>query len=698
MKAEQAGLAATAWSQGIRWEEVARLFLLSRALDRIEEQELVPQRLVTYQFSARGHELVQILLGLALRHPHDGAAVYYRSRPFMLSVGLTPVEALRATMGRSQSPSEGRDIGVVFNMPPRLGVTVLPMSGDVGAQFTPAVGWAQAIRYRTEVLGHADWNGAIAAALAGDAACATGGFWAALTIATTLRLPMLFFIEDNGYGISVPAALQIPGGNIAQALRAFPQLKVFDADGTDPQEAAQTIQEAVGLLREGEGPVLARFSVPRLCGHSVTDNQAYKSPEERAQEEARDPLRRLRQWMARTAGWDEAHWAEEEEAAERRVRQALAEALRTPEPDPQTVTRFVYHEPAHPQQVGGLLPEGWRPEPTEPEPRPSDRTRINMGEAIRRTLRSELSRNPRMLVFGEDVGLKGGVHGVTLDLQREFGPARVFDTSLNEEGIIGRALGMALAGLLPVPEIQFRKYADPATEQLNDIGTIRWRTAGRFAAPMVVRIPVGHGRRTGDPWHSVSGEAVFAHTPGWVILYPSDAEEAVGLLRSALRGNDPVLFLEHRALLDAPEARRPYPGDDYGIPIGRARRVRSGSALTVVSWGEALHRVLAAIEGLEEQAIEVLDLRTVHPWDRETVFASVRKTGRLLVVHEDTRTCGIGAEMLAAVCEELFEYLDAPVARLAVPDVPVPYNRGLMEAVLPSVERIRQNIERLLRY
>jgi 2-oxoisovalerate dehydrogenase E1 component len=682
----------------IPWEEVARLMLLSRALDRIEEEELVPQRLITYQFSARGHELVQILLGLLLKHPHDGATVYYRSRPFMLTVGLTPLEALRASMARTGSPSEGRDIGVVFNLPPRRGVSVLPMSGDVGTQFTPAVGWAQAIRYRVEVLGHAEWRGAMAAALAGDAACATGGFWAALTIATTLQLPVLFFIEDNGYGISVPTTLQIPGGNIARALAGFPSLAVFDGDGTDPAAAAHLLQEAIARVREGRGPALVRFSVPRLCGHSYADNQAYKSPEERAREQERDPLVALRGWMLREIGWTPERWEEEARQAERIVRQALEEALQAPEPDPAQVRRFLYFEPGFPQQVGGLLAEGVRLPPMESEPRPVDRTRINMGEAIRRVLRAELARNPRLLIFGEDVGVKGGVHGVTMDLAREFGSERVFDTSLNEEGIIGRAVGMALAGLLPVPEIQFRKYADPATEQLRDLGTIRWRTAGRFAAPVVVRIPVGHSRRSGDPWHSESDEASFARMPGWIVVYPADAEEAAGLLRSALRGNDPVLFLEHRALLDAPEARRPYPGDAYAIPLGRARRVRTGSAVTLISWGEALYRALRAAEAFPEGLVEVIDLRTVHPWDRETVFESVRKTGRLLVVHEDRRTCGIGAEIVATVSEVLFEYLDAPPVRLAVEDVPIPYNLSLMEAVLPSVEEIRTGLERLLAY
>jgi 2-oxoisovalerate dehydrogenase E1 component len=306
-----------------------------------------------------------------------------------------------------------------------------------------------------------------------------------------------------------------------------------------------------------------------------------------------------------------------------------------------------------------------------------------------------MARNPRILVFGEDVGVKGGVHGATMGMQSAFGWERVFDTSLSEEGIVGRALGMALAGLLPVPEIQFRKYADPATEQINDIGSLRWRTAGKFCAPVVVRIPVGYGKKTGDPWHSVSGEAVFAHTLGWRIAYPSNAEDAAGLLRMALRGDDPTLFLEHRALLDTSVARRPYPGDDYCLPFGAAARLAEGDELTVVTWGEMVYRCLEAAEGFAGR-VAILDLRTISPWDKEGVLDSVRQTGKVLVVHEDTHTGGFAGEIIATIASEAFTDLDAPIERLTTPDCPIPYNVGLMEAVLPSVERIRARMQAIL--
>jgi 2-oxoisovalerate dehydrogenase E1 component len=302
-----------------------------------------------------------------------------------------------------------------------------------------------------------------------------------------------------------------------------------------------------------------------------------------------------------------------------------------------------------------------------------------------------------MALFGEDVGVKGGVHGATLDMQKHFGHERIFDTSLSEEGIIGGAVGLALAGLQPVPEIQFRKYADPAYEQISDLGTIRWRTAGKFAAPVVVRIPVGFGKKTGDPWHSVTGEAAFAHMVGWRLAFPSNAEDAVGLLRSALRGDDPTFFFEHRALLDTPESRRPYPGDDYCLPFGRAALLTSGDELVIITWGAMVYRCLKAVQSLADK-VGVIDLRTLIPWDQEAVLESVRKTGKVLIVHEDTITGGFASEIIAVINEQAFSWLDAPVTRLAMPDIPIPFNVKAMEALLPSPDRIREEAQKLVNY
>ncbi len=683
---------------GIDWKRVARTLLLSRALDRIEERELVPAGLITYQFSSRGHDLAQIILGEQITNTYDAATLYYRSRPFVLTQGLTPVEALCSTMGRSGGISEGRDIGVVHNLPRRDRGTVLPTSGDVGAQFTPAIGWAQAIRYRSEVLKEKEWNGAIAVALAGDAACATNGFWSALTIATTLRLPYLFFIEDNGYGISVTGDLQTPGGNISENLASFRDLKILSGSGVEPEETSQLIEEAVRSTRSGEGPVLLHLRVPRLCGHSFADNQAYKSEEQVAEEEANDPLPKLREYLVGKKILSEKEWSAMEEEAWEEAGKAAEEAKNAKEPETAGVLKDRFYEKGSVQVAGGRMAETgekehekWTGGTSEAKP---EGPRMNMIDAIRRTLENELKKDDRLLLFGEDVGMKGGVHGATVDLQRAFGEERVFDTSLNEEGIIGRAVGMAMAGLMPVPEIQFRKYADPAHEQITDCGTIRWRTAGKFAAPLVVRIPVGYGKKTGDPWHSVSGEALYAHLIGWRIAIPSNAEDAVGLLRSALRGNDPTMFFEHRALLDTRDGRRPWPGDDFLLPFGKARIVREGTDVTVVTWGEMVHRAVAAAEECKASA-EVIDLRTVSPWDKETVLESIRKTNRCLVLHEDNWTCGFGGEIAATVAQEAFRYLDAPVERMAPPDVPIPYNPMLMAAVVPGIGEIGERIDTL---
>jgi len=596
--------------------------------------------------------------------------------------------------------SGGRDIGVVCNLPNDPGPVVLPMSGDVGSQYTPTAGWAQAILYHRDVLGDDTYRGAIACVLGGEASVATNGFWSALTIATTLRLPMLFYIEDNGFGISVPGRLQTPGGDIAANLAGFHDLFVQSGDGTDPAEAARLIGAGVARARSGQGPALLRLTVPRLSGHSGQDTQAYKSPELIAREIAADPLPRLYA-LLRGGVLSPAKIAEVEAAARREAEAGLAEALERPGPDVATVTRHRVTETdaeGRPvlQRRGGLAPSGHAFPPSSETPRPEG-PRINLLTAVRRTLEAELRSNPKALLFGEDVGPKGGVHAATLGLQETFGEGRVFDTSLSEEGIIGRAVGMALSGLLPLPEIQFRKYADPATEQLNNCGTMRWRTDNRWASPIVVRMPGGYAPKCGDPWHSVCGEVLWAHAVGWRVAIPSNAEDAVGLLRSAMRGNDPVIFFEHRALLDGAWSRRPYPGDGFVVPFGRARVISAGDRLTVVTWGAMVERCDAAARQ-SGHAVEVLDLRTIAPWDREAVLGSVKKTRRCLIVHEDTLTGGFGAEVAATVAEAAFLSLDAPVARMAIPDVPTPYNVALMNAILPQVDDITRRMVELMEF
>lgn len=672
------------------WHEVTRLALISRLLDELEESELSPQGLVTYQFSARGHELGQILVSQLLGRPFDAGSVYYRSRPFMLGVGLTAEEALASDMARLGSVSAGRDVGVVFNLPYRGKATVLPAGGDVGSQFTPAAGWAQAIQYRIHQLGETDLADSIAVVFGGDGSVATNGFWSALTIATTLKLPLLFVIEDNGYAISVTSPLQTPGANIAQNLAAFQNLHIWDGSGTNPAETATLVYEAVNYVRSGQGAALLRLTVPRLSGHSSVDNQAYKTEEIRAAEWARDPIPALRHYL----NYAEEDWNVLYAEAQAVVQAARQAAQAQPEDNPTTINRFAFYEPGSPQQVGGLLPEGVKMPAGNSQPIVTDPRRINFVEAIRRTIEVELEQNPRLLLLGEDVGEKGGVHAATLGLQKRFGKNRVFDTSLSEEGIIGRSVGMALAGLFPVPEIQFRKYADPATEQIHNAGTLRWRTNNRFAVPFIIRIPGGY-RKIGDPWHSVTSEIDFAHAVGLKVAFPSNAEDGIGLLRTALRGHDPVIFFEHRAVLDAGWSRRAYPGDQFVLPFGKGKIITPGSSLTLVTWGAMVERCEAAANELD---VEIIDLRTIQPWDEELVLDSVRKTSKCLIVHEDMLFGGFGAEIAATVVAKAFMDLDAPIERIAPAQIPVPFSTTLMDGMIPRLAQIRQRIEYLIAY
>jgi 2-oxoisovalerate dehydrogenase E1 component len=494
----------------------------------------------------------------------------------------------------------------------------------------------------------------------------------------------------------VRSEFQTPGANIAANLASFRNLRILEGDSSDPRSVGTVIGAAVKTVRDGGGPVLCRVLVPRLSGHSGQDTQAYKSSDVVALERARDPITRLQSALVPTE-MTAGEWSEIAGQARRDVEAAIERALKRATPDPKQLTRYVFSEVAadgtpEAQKQGGTAPDHLALPATTESAHPES-TRINMLTAIRRTLDVELAVNPRLVVFGEDVGPKGGVHGATLGLQEKYGATRVFDTSLSEEGIIGRAVGMALAGLAPVAEIQFRKYAEPAAEQLNDCGSMRWRTHNRFAAPVVVRMPGGFFK-CGDPWHSQTNEVAWLHGVGWRVAMPSNAEDAVGLLRTAMRGNDPTIFFEHRAMLDGAWARRPYPGDDFVVPFGKARLVREGSELTVVTWGAMVERCEQAVSASQVD-VEVIDLRTLSPWDRTAVLASVRKTRRCLIVHEDTVTAGFGAEIAAVLAKEAFFYLDAPIERLTMPDIPNPHSPILLEAAVPTVAGITHAIRRV---
>jgi 2-oxoisovalerate dehydrogenase E1 component len=692
----------TAATHHFDWRRIAYNALVSRALDDLEEatnknRANVPRdHLILYQFSARGHEVAQCILGSLITHPHDAASGYYRSRPLLLSLGLSIEDALASPLGRSGGFSDGRDIGVVCNLPTPNGPIVIPMGGDVGSQFTPCAGWAQAITYHRDVLGDDSYEGAIGVVLGGEASVATNGFWSALTMATTLKLPLLFYIEDNGLGISVRGEMQTPGGDITRNLASFRSLFLKDGDGTDPHESALLLTQCVDHVRSGKGPALVRLTVPRMCSHSGPDNQrGYRSDAEIEADMARDPLPRIRKHLV-PSFLSNAEWTALEQEVERDVQTALEGARARPAPSPDDVGRFVYADDTAPDAYGGLT-RTERAALGGSDVAQEGGNILRFAEAVRHTLARELEVNPKVLVFGEDVGRKGGVHLVTEGLQRTFGDKRVFDTSLSEEGIIGRSVGMAISGLMPVAEIQFRKYADPAAEQLNNTGTMRWRTKNRFAAPIVVRMPGGYGKDVGDPWHSLSDEVRFVHAYGWQVAMPSNSADAVGLLRAAMRGANPTIFFEHRSLLMTGDGSARYPGDDYVLPFGRANIVRNGNDLTVVTWGAMVHRCTEAAARFGEGAVEVIDLRTVAPWDKACVLESVKKTGRCLIVHEDNITAGFGAEIAATLAKDAFWHLDAPVDRLAPEDIPAAYHEDLLAALMPTVEKIAERIERALR-
>ena len=675
-------------STGVDWRAVARICLLSRALDTFELETMLPLGQAKYQFSAGGHELGQAILSQWLDRPFDAGNVYYRCRPFMLGSGLTPVEALLATLGKPGSPTDGRDLSAVYNLPRRGRAVILPNAADIGAQFCVAAGWAQAIRYRVEQLGERDKSDSVAVVYGGDGSVASSGFWAMLNLITTSRLPVLVVIEDNGFAISTRGWRQTPGGDIGANLASFKDLTIWDGDGTDPETLAPLLGAALAHVRTGAGPALVHLTMPRLCAHSGVDTAAYKSDAEKAAELLRDPLPKLARFCAERGLIGQTEWDALVADVENEVRAAYAEALARPAASPEQGLRYAFAEPDAPQQQGGLLAEGITLPPGSPTPTPSEPRRLTMAEAIRRTLDAELHANPRLLIFGEDIAIKGGVHSVTAGLHADHGEARVFDTGLNEEAIIGRAVGMALAGLLPAPEIQYRKYMDACYESLVNVGTLRWRSASRFAAPMVVRTSGGY-RKVGDPWHSVTSETTFAHMTGWRVAVPATTADAVGLLRSALRANDPTIFFEHRFCYDSSWSRGVYPGDDYIVPFGVARRVQAGDRLTVIAWGAMVELCdAAAIATGLVGAIDLLDLRTLVPLDIDAIVASVRRTGKCLIVHEDAEFAGFGAEIAALVADRAFFDLDAPIRRVAAPRVPVPFDPIQMSGIVPDATRI----------
>jgi len=681
-----------------------RTMLLSRKLDD-KEIQLRNQNRAFFQISGAGHEAVLVAAGLVLKPGYDWFHPYYRDRALALQLGMTALDILRAAVGAESDPSNGgRQMPSHWGDPARH---IIAGSSATATQVLHAVGMAEAgVLYGIlpgiegrEALAHPD---EIVYVSLGEGATSEGEFWEALNTACTGRLPVLFLIEDNGYAISVPVEFQTPGGDISRLVRSFPGLHVESVDGTDFLNSLRVLRDAAAYVRSRRGPALVHAHVIRPYSHSLSDDEKlYKTPMEREAEAKRDPLRRFSEFLRgqslATAGELDAIAA----SVEQIVEEATARALESPQPPRSDAARFVYSPSVDPAADAFSTP-------ASPDGPPE-----TMVHLINRTLKDEMAHNPRMVVFGEDVADasrkealsvvpgKGGVFKVTHGLQRLYGEDRVFNTPIAEANIVGRALGMAERGLKPVVEIQFFDYIWPAMMQIrNELSMLRYRTANHFSAPVVIRVPIGGYLRGGGPYHSQSGESIFAHCPGLRIAYPSTAVDAAGLLRTAIRCDDPVLFLEHKHLYRQTYNKGAYPGADFMIPFGRANTVREGADVLIVTWGAVVQRAIVAANQAEREGVQatILDLRTIAPYDWAAIRAGVARTNRIVVAHEDQLTCGFGAEIAARVAQELFDLLDAPVRRVGALDTPVAYAPELEEAILPQPADILNAILETARY
>jgi 2-oxoisovalerate dehydrogenase E1 component len=682
---------------------IYRTMLTSRRLDDLEMQ-LKRHNKVFFQISGAGHEASLTAAALVLKPGHDWFFPYYRDRAVCLGLGMTPLEMLLEAVGAASGPgSGGRQMPSHWGQP-RL--NIVSQSSPTGTQYVDAVGCAEAgMRWPALAEGalvRRPFAGdEVVYVSSGEGTTSQGEFHEALNTACNLKLPVLFHIEDNGYAISVPVEVQTAGGSISKLVVGYPDLLRLEFDGCDPEASLSAWTEAVAYARARKGPVLLHAHVIRPYSHSMSDDERlYRAPAELATDAAKDPLVRYRarllaQGVAATELEDLAKLVDAELFA------ARDEALKAPPPTPDSIHRYVYSPDVDPTASAFDV---------APQSQGDERTMVDL---INACLRDEMRRDSRVLVFGEDVADvsregslplvkgKGGVFKVTANLQREFGPNRVFNTPLAEANIMGRAIGMAIRGLKPVVEIQFFDYIWTAMMQMRDeLAVLRWRSNNAFSCPVVIRATYGGYLKGGVVYHSQTGEAIFAHTPGIRVVLPSNARDANGLLRTAIRSEDPVLFLEHKHLYRQTYNRAPYPGPDYTIPFGKAATVRSGRSLTLVTYGALVKRSLdaaarAAAEGVE---VEILDLRTISPYDWDAIATSVKKTNRAMVVYEDNLSWGSGAEIAARIADELFDHLDAPVRRVASADLFVGYHPDLEDAILPQIEHVHAGIMALARY
>ena len=703
--------------------EIYRLMFLSRAVDD-REILLKRQQKIFFQISCAGHEALQVGAALALRPGYDWFFPYYRDRALCLALGVTPYDMMLQAVGAADDPaSGGRQMPTHWSS---RELHIINGSSSTATQLLHAVGCAEAGRYFSRhpqaavkdpgdyrEFRSVDFRGdEVALACVGEGSTSQGEFWEALNTASNQKLPVVFMVEDNGYAISVPVEVNTPGGNISRLVANFPNFHFAEIDGNDPVASLRAFQAAAAHCRAGLGPALVHGHCVRLYSHSLSDDdKLYRSAAEREADALHDPIARMRARLIADGLRTAAEMDELERGLERQVAEAAELALTAPLPAVESITTHVYSESLDPTRAAfasGLLPPAASPANGH---QPQLHT---MADLINRCLRDEMQRDQRIVIYGEDVADasrkdalnevkgKGGVFKLTAGLQKEFGSERVFNSPLAEANIVGRAVGYALRGMKPVVEIQFFDYIWPAMHQIrNELALLRWRSNGAWGAPAVIRVPIGGYLTGGSIYHSQSGESIFTHIPGLRVVFPSNALDANGLLRTAIRCDDPVLFLEHKRLYRETYGRAAYPGPDFAIPFGKAAVVRPGAHLTLVTYGAVIPRALQAAHLAERQHgidVEIIDLRTLNPYDWDAIAASVRKTNRVIVAHEDMLSWGYGAELAARIADELFDDLDAPVRRIGAMDTFVAYQPKLEDAILSQPETILKAIVDLRQY